>query len=77
MKGEIIKILKILGIGCTELLIDIELKSFIINSIELLNNDKIILHVFVDDYDIEVDFDDVDDIEKMTIYQTLSPFLYN
>lgn len=77
MKREIIKILKILGVGCTEVLINIELKSFLINSIELLNNDKIVLHVFVEDYDIEVDFDDVDDLEKITIYQTLTSFLYN
>lgn len=77
MKMEIIKILKILGVGCTEVLVDIELNEFLINSIELLNDDQIILHVFVENYDIELYFDELDEIEKMNIYQILISLLYN
>ena len=77
MKMEIIKILKILGVGCTEVLVDIELNELLINSIELLNDDQIILHVFVDNYDIELYFDELDEIEKMNIYQILISLLYN
>ena len=79
MKRKVATIIKILGIGLTELIIDLELDTYTFNSIEWVQSEnKIYLHIFEeDDLDITYDFDDLSDDEQLSIYVTLSSILYN
>ncbi len=78
MKKKVAQIIKILGIGINELIIDIELDTITVNSIEWSPSDKkIYLHIFNDDMDIELDFDDLSDINQEIIYKNLSQITYN
>lgn len=78
MKRKISQIIKILGIGLNELIIDIKLDKITINSVEWSPSDKkIYLHVFDDDIDIEMDFDDMSPEDQETILKKLSQLIYN
>lgn len=78
MVNKIIQIIKILGIGVSELIIDIELDSITINSIEWVqSSNKVVVHIFDEDYDIEMDFDDLSDENQLIILKTLSALIYN
>lgn len=80
MKRKISKIIKILGIGLTELVIDIDLSLGTFNSIEWIKSEnKIWLHMFHEDDDIQIsfDFDDLDKIDKYIIYTLLTSIAYN
>jgi hypothetical protein len=78
MKEDIINIIKILGIGTTELVLDINIGILYINSVEFREPDEVILHSFEGyDMDIEIDFDDLDLKSKRHIWTLLSILLYN
>ncbi len=78
MKKKVIQIIKILGIGLNELIVDIQLDTITINSIEWSPSDKkVYLHIFEDDLDIEMDFDDMSDENQQIILQKLSEIIYN
>jgi hypothetical protein len=78
MKEEIINIIKILGIGVKELILDIDLGFFYVNSIELIEPDEIILHSFEDDdTDVELNFDDLEEKHQKHLWLILSVLLYN
>ena len=80
MKRKISKIIKILGIGLTELVIDIDLSLGTFNSIEWIKSEnKIWLHMFHEDDDIQIsfDFDDLDKIDKYIVYTLLASIAYN
>lgn len=78
MKSELINIVKILGIGLTEIVLEIDLGQFTINSIEFRSPDKIILHSFsFGDFDWEVDFDDMDEYYQKYVFRLLSILVYN
>ena len=79
MKNKVSSIIKILGIGFTELIMDFELELYDFNSIEYdEKSDKIYLHIFEDDdLDITYDFDDLSEDDQLSIYVTLSSILYN
>lgn len=74
MKKKIIELIKILGVGMTELVVDIDLSLGTFNTIEFnKKKNKVYLHIFLeDDIDISVDFDDLDDDDQMKIYKELS-----
>lgn len=76
-KSDLINIIKILAVNCTEILIDIDIESFTINSIELDDDDTIILHSFIDDMDLEFLYDDISTKDQLVIHQTLCSLLYN
>lgn len=78
MKQEVINIIKILGIGLNEITVDIDLGYIVANSIELIpiKND-IIIHSFMDDLDIEFNFDELDSDIQEEIYRNLSKLVYN
>ena len=76
MKEELINNIKILGVGCDEIIIDIDLDIVIINSVEL-RDDDIILHSFSNDLDFEIFFDDIDPKMKKRIYTAICSLLYN
>jgi len=77
MKKEIINVIKILSLGLNELVLEIDLGFFIVNSIEVRKRNKIYLHQFIEELDYEIDFDDLDDTYKKYIWQLLTIQLYN
>ncbi len=77
MKKKVRDLIKILGIGLNELVIDFDLEDFTFNSIEWdEENNKIILHRFEDDFDYELDFEELNDDQQLMIYKILS-IIYN
>lgn len=78
MRDEIIKLIKILGIGLTELVIDFHLDCGNFETIEYSSeDDSLLLHIFKDeDLDITFDFDDLDEEDQKRVYITLA-VLYN
>jgi hypothetical protein len=80
MKTKVINMIKILGIGLTELIMDITLSEATFNSIEWCEEDDIIwLHIFREDDDIQVSFDyeDLPEDDQLHIFMLLSSILYN
>ena len=75
--NKLVSIIKILALNYREIVIDIELSFFTINSIELGDNDSVILHVFKDDMEIEFLYVDISIEDKKKIFNTLSSVLYN
>ena len=55
MKRKVTKMIRIMGIGLTELIIDLDLGIATFNSIEYVKEDnKIYLNIFQEDEDIEL-----------------------
>lgn len=77
MKEDVIIAIKILGIGLTELVVEIDLGFFVINSIEYREPDEIILHSFKDDLDYEMNFDDLGDNYKKYIHRLVTILVWN
>lgn len=80
MKKKVIKLIKILGIGLNELIIDMELSFITFNSIEWVKGEnKIYLHILdaYDDLELSFDFDDLSKEDKLEIYSILSAIAYN
>ena len=73
MKKNVIELIKILGIGLYELVMDIEVGDVVFNSIEWVREeDKVYLHVFKDgNYDYSYDFDDLTEDQQTIIYYRL------
>ena len=80
MKRKVAKIIQILVIGLTEIILDIDLSLGTFNSIEWIKSEnKIWLHMFHEDDDIQIsfDFDDLDKIDKYIVYTLLASIAYN
>jgi len=80
MKRKIAKMILIMGIGLTELIMDIELSFATFNSIEYVKGEnKIYLYIMHEDEDIEIsyDFDDLNKEDKYLVYISLASILYN
>jgi hypothetical protein len=77
MKKEIINVIKIVSLGLNELVLEIDLGFFVINSIEFRKRNKIYIHQFVVGLDYEIDFDDLDETYQKYIWQLLTIQLYN
>lgn len=76
MREDIINIVKILGIGCTEIIIDIEVGGLYIDTIELRDG-MVFLHHFKGDLDLEINFDDIEIKHQIEIHHILNSLLYN
>jgi hypothetical protein len=78
MKNKIVQLIKILGIGTNELVIDINLECGNFETIEWnQEDDKIYLHIFEDeDIDITFDFEELSEEDQLKLYQILAIF-YN
>jgi|LakMenE01Jun11ns_1017448.scaffolds.fasta_scaffold9898275_2 hypothetical protein len=78
MKNKIIQLIKILGIGINELVIDINLDCGSFESVEWdKEEDKVYLHIFEDeDIDIAFDFEELSEEDQLKLYQILAIF-YN
>ena len=68
MKRKLAKVIRILGIGLNELVIDIETSVAIFNSIEWSKSE---------DIQLTFDFDDLDIIDQYIIFSLLSSIAYN
>jgi hypothetical protein len=79
MKKKVAKMVRIMGIGLTELVMDIETSVAMFNSIEYVKSEnKLWLHIFEeDDLELSVDFDDLGKEDKMAVYVALASILYN
>lgn len=80
MKRKVAKIVQILGIGLTEIILDIDLSLGTFNSVEWVKSEnKIWLHMFHEDDDIQIsfDFDDLDKEDKYIVYTLLASIAYN
>ena len=80
MKRKMTKIIQVLGIGLTEIVIDLDTSIGTFNSIEWSKSEnKIWLHMFHEDDDIQItfDFEDLDKIDKYMVYTLLASIAYN
>jgi uncharacterized protein YdeI (YjbR/CyaY-like superfamily) len=72
LKKKTIDIINRLGKGISEIVIEIEVSFGKVESIEYIKNEnRILIHCFYDDFDISFDFEDLDEWDKITIYQSL------
>lgn len=79
MKKEVIKAIRIMGIGTTELIMDFNLSIGIFNSIEWSkSSNKVFLHMFsIGDLQLSVEWSNLKKDDKMEVYVMLCSILYN
>ena len=77
MKEDIINVIRILGIGLTELILEIDLGFFVIHSIEFREPDEVILHNFDGNTDYEMNFDELGSSYQKYVHKLLTILLYN
>lgn len=76
IKKKTIKIIKTIGIDIFEIVIKMPISFIVFDSIEYVESTgKIILHYWEEDYDMTCDFDDLENEDKLKIYEILSKFL--
>ena len=72
LKEKVINLVKDLGTGIYEILIDITLTFAVCNSIEYVKSeDRVYIHIFEEDYDLVIDFEDLEEIDKLEILRVL------
>lgn len=78
MKNKIINLIKLLGFGLNELLMNINLPIGEFDSVEWdIETNKVFLHIFKDDdLDIMLDFDELDEENQLELYKLLA-IIYN
>jgi hypothetical protein len=78
MKNKIINLIKLLGFGLNELLMNINLPIGEFDSVEWdIETNKVFLHIFKDDdLDIMLDFDELDEENQLELYKILA-IIYN
>jgi len=79
-KLKIINLISILGIGIYELVIDLETSLGVFNSIAYYKNDeKVYLYSYNDgdDFELEVDFEDLSENDQISIVYYLNQIAYN
>jgi hypothetical protein len=74
IRRKVIKLINDIGLGVSEIIIDLPLSFETFNTIEL-NNNSITLHKFMDDLDYTTDFDYLDDEDKLEVYKLLYLYL--
>jgi hypothetical protein len=78
MRKKVVQIIKILGIGLNEIIVDFEVNGIFVNSIECSSDGKkVYLHVFSEDLDIEIDFDELTMANRRFVLNKLSQIIYN
>ena len=74
IRKKVIRLINDIGLGVSEIIIDLPLSFDTFNTIELSNN-LIILHKFNDELDYTTDFDYLDDEDKLEVYKFLYLYL--
>lgn len=79
MKKEVIKAIRIMGVGTKELIMDFSLSVGLFNSIEWVSDtNRLILHMFdMNDFDLSVDWEDLSADDRLEVYVVLMSILYN
>jgi hypothetical protein len=84
MKKKVANLIKILGITVNEIVIDIEVGDYKINSLEWIpETDKVILHIWFEvedeegEYEYDVDFEILSAVDQKQIYTILSKYCMN
>jgi hypothetical protein len=77
IRKKVKNLIKNLGVNTLELLIEMPLSFSMCDSIEYNEkDDRIYIHIFDDDdFDLICDFDDIEEEDKLKVYQILSSFL--
>jgi hypothetical protein len=77
IRKKVKNLIKNLGGNTLELLIEMPLSFSMCDSIEYNEkDDRIYIHIFDDDdFDLICDFDDIEEEDKLKVYQILSSFL--
>ena len=77
MEEKVKDLIKILGIGLNEIIIELPMGSITFDSIEWSDEeDKVILHKFEDDLDYSFDFSDLTSEQQEKVFRILS-VIYN
>lgn len=75
VKKKVIKLIKDIGKDIFELVIELPVSFVVFDSIEYIEStQKLILHYWEEDFDMSYDFDDLDNDDKIKIYEVLSKF---
>jgi len=75
VKKKIISIIKEIGIDVFELVVQMPVSFIIFDSIEYVEStNKLLLHYWEEDFDMSYDFDDLENEDKLKIYEILSNF---
>jgi hypothetical protein len=80
MKKEVIKSIRIMGVGTTEILMDFDLSVGMFNSIEWVpETNRVIIHMFSEfsDFELSVDWEDLSFEDQLEVYVILNSILYN
>jgi len=84
MKKKVANLIKILGITVNEIVIDIEVGDYKINSLEWIpETDKVVLHIWFEvedeegEYEYDVDFEILSAVDQKQIYTILSKYCMN
>jgi hypothetical protein len=77
IKKKVELLIRKLGVNVFELIIELPLSFSMCDSIEYNEKDnRIYIHIFdEDDFDLICDFDDIEEEDKLKVYQILSSFL--
>jgi hypothetical protein len=78
IRERLIDIINLYGFGLTELVIDLPLSVGFFHTIEVVNNEIIVLHQFDFEFDFDISyyFEDLSEDDKLRIYMILK-FLKN
>jgi hypothetical protein len=72
LKKKTITHINQIGKGISELILDIDLSFGQMNTIEYIkSDDKLIIHFFHHDFDLSFDYDDLEEDDKIIIYNRL------
>ncbi len=74
IKKKVIVLINNIGLGVSEIIINLPLSFDTFDTIELEGN-SIILHKFIDELDYPINFDDLDDEDKLEVYKFLYLYL--
>ena len=74
IRRKVIRLINDIGLGVSEIIIDLPLSFETFDTIELSDN-SIILHKFMDELDYTTDFDELDDEDKLEVYKLLYLYL--
>ena len=73
IRKKVTKLFSDIGLDISEIVIDLPLSFETFDTIEL-NNNNIILHIFLDNLDYTFSFEQLDDEDKLEVYKLL--FIY-
>ena len=73
VRDKIIELIKILGFGFNEIVLELNLEVGVFETIEYVEeDDMIVLHIFANEnFDMTFDYDELEEIDQLKIYNSL------